>query len=164
MNELRDILWALIIPGHIVKLSRLIKECYLVDWKCAFDFQPRPFQFKWFYGPCGPTSKHVEDCVRHNLDLFALLEDGSPDDIVTVSVSRRDVNYSPDITNNVADAIAHVQRVAVHKDWESFMLLVSSTYPVMQSSLLDNMDLDKFAREYNEVLGRKVAEQTEFNI
>ena len=49
-------------------------------------------------------------------------------------------------------AVDLVNNVATPKNWEALSLLVSSTYPIMQSSMLDEIDIERFATEYQELL------------
>ena len=74
MNELKDIVWSVLAPDRGMRLPRLIKEVYLVDWKCAFNYPPRPCDFKWVYGPCGPTSEKIVECIENNPEMFRVDE------------------------------------------------------------------------------------------
>ena len=162
MNELKDIIWLLLQPINGVRLPRLIKEIYLVDWKCAFAYPPRPCTFKWVYGPCGPTSDAIEKCVRLNGDLFRIEKSQSQSGIDLFTVCRQDIEYTPTLTSGVVSAVNLVLRVAAQKTWEELTLLISSTYPIMQSSILDVIDIERYAKEYREILGRRRLVQDEF--
>ena len=161
MNDLKDIIWALLQPVNGVRLPRLIKEIYLVDWKCAFEYPPRPCTFKWIYGPCGPTSEKIEECVRQNSDMFRIEEVQTQSGVGMFTVYRQNMEYVPKLTDGVASAIDLVIRVAAQKSWEELTLLISSTYPIMQSSMLDTIDIERYAKEYREILGRRRVIQDE---
>ena len=152
MNALKDIVWSVLTSGRGMKLPRLIKEVYLVDWKCAFNYPPRPCAFRWFYGPCGPTSGKIAECVESNPSMFRVEETQNPSGLWVKTVYRNDLDYKPELTQEVQKAVDLVNKVATSKDWESLSLLVSSTYPILQSSMLDEIDMEKFAREYQELL------------
>ena len=72
MNALKDIIWAIL--EHKMKLPRLIKAVYLVDWKCAISGSLRPCGLNWVYGPCGPTDKQIFACVKSAPELFSVEE------------------------------------------------------------------------------------------
>ena len=152
MNQLRDMIWALLPPQQGVRLPRLIKEIYLVDWKCAFSSPPRPCGFQWIYGPCGPTSMIIEECIKQNHPLFRIEETRNQSGVWIATVYRCNVDYSLSLSPNVLTAINLVLEVVQHKSWEELTLLVSSTYPIMQSSMLDNIDMERFAKEYQEIV------------
>ena len=152
MNDLHDIIWALLDSRKGVKLPRLIKEVYLVDWKCAFAYPPRPCKFAWVYGPCGPTSNEILKCIQQHSNLFRIEERQNSAGIQVQTIFKREVEHSASLSMGVPLAIDLVLRVAAPKDWEALSLLVSSTYPIMRSSMLDELELERFAEEYREVL------------
>ena len=152
MNELHNIIWSLLDQEKGVKLSRLIKEVYLVDWKCAFAYPPRPCTFVWSYGPCGPTSKKIIECIQEHPDLFRIEETCNSDGVQIVTIFKMAVEYKVSLSKEVQSAVELVLKVARPKDLEALSLLVSSTYPIMRSAILDELDIEKFAIEYREVL------------
>lgn len=152
MNELHDIIWALIIPEKGIKLARLIKEVYLVDWKCAFNYPPRPCSFSWTYGPCGPTSRKVRECIERHPELFKTEETQNSLGISIVTIYKLNVDHAPSLSPGVKSAVDLVTKTSTPKDWESLSRLVSSTYPIMQSSMFDELNMEKFAKEYQEIL------------
>lgn len=156
MNELHDIIWSLLVSEDGVKLPKLIKEVYLVDWKCAFAYPPRPCNFIWTYGPCGPTSNEIIDCIRHHSDLFIVKEKNYCGGAQELIIYRANVEHEVSLSSEVQSAISLVLNVAASKDSASFSLLVSSTYPLMRSSMLDELDIEKFAHEYREVLKNRI--------
>lgn len=152
MDELHDIIWNLLDSREGVKLPRLVKEVYLVDWKCAFAYPPRPCKFTWIYGPCGPTSAEILKCIQQHSDLFRIDVHQNSVGIQVLTIYKREVEYLASLSMGVVSAINLVLRVATPKDWEALSLLVSSTYPIMRSSMLDELDMERFAEEYREVL------------
>lgn len=161
MNELKDIIWALLTQERGMRLPRLIKEVYLVDWKCAFNYPPRPCNFKWVYGPCGPTSEKIIGCVQQNADLFRIEETTNKMGLLVKTIYRQDVEHVPVLSQDVMKAIELVNNVATPKTWEALSLLVSSTYPIMQSSMLSDIDIERFAKEYQEMLKYRLAASAE---
>ena len=155
MNALKDIIWAIL--EHKMKLPRLIKAVYLVDWKCAISGSSRPCGLNWVYGPCGPTDEQIFTCVKSVPELFSVEENevksGDSTCIIT-TITRTTIEYAPVLSDDVTRAINHVLKVAMPKKWEDLSILVSSTYPIMKSSMFDNLDIDRFSKEYRDVLRR----------
>ena len=155
MNALKDIIWAIL--ERKMKLPRLIKAVYLVDWKCAISGSSRPCGLNWVYGPCGPTDKQIFACVKSTPELFSVEENevksGDSACIIT-TIARAPIEYAPVLSDDVKCSINHVLKVAMPKKWEELSILVSSTYPIMKSSMFDSLDIDRLSEEYRDVLHR----------
>lgn len=128
--------------------SRLTKMVYLTDWKFAIEFE-RQFTNKiWHFNHYGPyiddfvnLAKDDEDIVVTNTTNFY----GGHKQLFEL---RSDFNDSINLSSELKEVVDFVIKATQDKNYEEFIKLVYSTYPVISSSKYSNLDLVAKAREY----------------
>jgi hypothetical protein len=74
---------------------------------------------------------------------------GAPKDMVKLTHY-----YSPQLDAFEKRTLNHVIRTTSGKDWDEFIRLVYSTYPVMTQPRYTYLDLPRLARQYRKVVSR----------
>ncbi|OBU20670.1 Panacea domain-containing protein [Photobacterium aquimaris] len=147
MNVIKYILQAYPYKDEL-SASRLTKMLYLTDWKAALEHDRQLTNTIWHFHHYGP---YVDDFVRMAKD--------DPDITVinttTVFGGNKQLfqlsNNASDkftITPQLKEIVDFVINATKDKNYEDFIKLVYSTYPVLSSSKYSDLDLVKKAREY----------------
>ncbi|EPH6097746.1 Panacea domain-containing protein [Vibrio cholerae] len=131
--------------------SRLTKMLYLADWKSAIEESKQLTDAKWHFNHYGP---YVDDFIK-------IAKDDS--DIKVYSTQtifgggkqqvelRSDFNRDIELEKNEKKILDFVIESTKSKNYEDFIKLVYSTYPVVSSSKYNDLDLVKMAQEYREI-------------
>lgn len=131
--------------------SRLTKMLYLADWKSAIDESKQLTDAEWHFNHYGP---YVDDFIK-------VAKDDS--DIKVYSTRtvfgghkqqvelRNDFNRDIELEKNEKKVLDFVIDSTKSKNYEDFIKLVYSTYPVVSSSKYNDLDLVKMAKEYREI-------------
>ncbi|HFQ5226014.1 TPA: Panacea domain-containing protein [Vibrio vulnificus] len=132
--------------------SRLTKMLYLADWKSALQFDRQFTDKVWHFNHYGP---YIDDFVKMAY---------SDDDIEVTNTTnyyggqkqlftlRKSFDQPIELTPELKETLDFVISVTKDKNYEDFIKLVYSTYPVISSSKYSNLDLVQKAREYKEHL------------
>lgn len=131
--------------------SRLTKMLYLADWKSAIEHSKQLTDAQWHFNHYGP---YVDDFIKIAKD---------DDDICVVSTRtkfgghKQEVQLSSNFDGTVeleeADRkiLDFVISSTKNKNYEDFIKLVYSTYPVVSSSKYSDLDLIGMAKEYKSI-------------
>lgn len=153
MDTVRDIAYALVVRmsnRKVISLNRLVKLIYLVDWSATLNHAYKIPNLNWRNDICGPNDPIIVATLEKEKTILRVGNRYDDSEIVDVSVRVDD--YEPKLSPEVDLAIQHIQRIASNLPWEKLSLLVSSTYPVLISSIGDMIDLPKLAEEYKGVV------------
>lgn len=132
--------------------SRLTKMLYLADWKSAIEHSKQLTDAQWHFNHYGP---YVDDFIKIAKD---------DDDIRIVNTRtmfgghKQEVSLSDDF-----DGVVELETVekaildfviasTKSKNYEDFIKLVYSTYPVVSSSRYSDLDLVSMANEYKSIV------------
>jgi len=151
MAKLKDIM-VYIIKKYPFKMdlsnAKLTKMIYLADWKHAISYGGQISGIKWYFDNFGPFVWDIKNEALNDLELFTVKEIlntyGSP----KVIIGMKQIQYLPEITNEEAKSIDHVIETAKKLNWDQFIRLVYSTYPIISSEKYSYLDLSKKAKEY----------------
>lgn len=128
--------------------SRLTKMLYLTDWKAALEYDSQLTNTVWHFHHYGP---YVDDFVK-------MAKDDSEIRVTTTTTmfggNKQLFELSHEVTEPVVlsaqlkEIVDFVINATKDKNYEEFIKLVYSTYPVLSSSKYSNLDLVQKAREY----------------
>ena len=151
MAKLKDIM-VYIIEKYPLKSdlsnAKLTKMIYLADWKHAITCGNQISEIKWYFDNYGPFVWDIKDEALNESEIFIVKEVlnayGSP----KVIIGMKQIQYHPEITKEEASSIDHVIESAKKLNWDQFIRLIYSTYPIISSEKYTYLDLSKKAKEY----------------
>lgn len=131
--------------------SRLTKMLYLADWKSAIENSSQLTNAKWHFHHYGPyvddflkIAKEDNDIeVRNTSTIFG----GKKQQLELAKSFKGNV----DLSENQKMILDFVIDATKDKNYEEFIKLVYSTYPVVSSSRYSDFDLVNMASEYKEI-------------
>ncbi|KAA1205792.1 MULTISPECIES: Panacea domain-containing protein [Vibrio] len=128
--------------------SRLTKMLYLTDWKAALEYGSQLTDTKWHFNHYGP---YVDDFVKMAKDD----DDIKVTNTTTMFGGNKQLfelssNYKScvNLSSQLKEIVDFVINATKDKNYEEFIRLVYSTYPVISSSKYSDLDLVSKAREY----------------
>ena len=134
---------------HELSKSRLAKLIYLADWKSAIERGEQITNTDWFYNYYGPYVDEVAEeagndpafQVRGTHNLY-----GDPKEIIELVRPREYPSLTED-DKRILDAVIASTK---GKNWNEFIRLVYSTYPMITQDRFSKLDLVELARRYAE--------------
>jgi len=131
--------------------ARVTKMVYLADWRSAITRGKQMTEVPWVFHHYGPFVYDILDTAKED-PAFEVVPThnmyGAPKDLLKVA---HDATYlsvgedEKDILNFVIDSSAD-------KNWDEFIRLVYSTYPILAGERHSKLDLVELANEYREVI------------
>jgi hypothetical protein len=153
MAELRDVVEYICDKyPHKSELSkaRLTKIIYLADWKAALDRQNQLTDISWQFNHFGP---YVDDVIKTARDYpeFDVEQRinayGNLKELIRLTMGR---GY-PSLTQGDKYILDFVMALTRPKNWDEFLNLVYSTYPIASQPRYSTLDLPALATEYRKV-------------
>ena len=141
---------------HKSELSafRITKIIYLMDWKSSIDFGRQITDAQWHFNHYGPyvddfvqQAKKDKDIVCENTSTFF----GGKKQLFKLASSFSGVIEITDEQKKIADFVIDATK---EKNYEDFIQLVYSTYPVMSSSRYSDLNLVGLAQEYKKLINK----------
>lgn len=132
--------------------SRLTKMIYLMDWKSSIDYGRQITNAQWHFDHYGP---YVDDFVRmakENKDISVENTSnyyGRKKQLFKLS-EKFEGNF--ELTKEQKEIADFVINVTKQKNYEDFIQLVYSTYPVISNDRYSDLDLVDSAEKYKEIL------------
>jgi len=120
---------------------------YLADWKSAIDEIKQITNIKWKFNHFGP---YVDDVIIGAIfsDVFEVERTvnirGNSKEIIAL----RDPNFVPKLSEVEKKILDHVIEATKNLNWNEFIKLVYSTFPVMTGVRGGNLDLLRAAQRY----------------
>lgn len=135
---------------HKEELSkgRSTKLVYLCDWRHVLQTGEQATPISWRFDNYGPFVWDVYDAAKEYDKLFRI------DEVENMYGSKKTLivplnsDYQSNITQSQRDAADHVISQTKNLNWDDFIKLVYSTYPVVSSEKYSSLDLPKLATEY----------------
>lgn len=128
--------------------SRLTKMLYLTDWKAALEYDSQLTNTVWHFNHYGPYVDDFVKMAKDDADINVIntttMFGGHKQLFELSSEFKGGVTLTPQLTE-IVDFVINATK---DKNYEEFIKLVYSTYPVISSSKYSNLDLVKKAREY----------------
>jgi len=154
MGSLRDVV-AYICRNypHKDELSnaRVTKMVYLADWKSAIERGEQITGLTWRFDQYGPFVYKVLDTAKED-SAFEIIPTrnmyGSQKDLLKVD---NDVDY-PTLSAEEMRILDFVMEGSAPLNWNEFIKLVYSTYPIVSQERYSKLDLVRLAQEYEEVV------------
>lgn len=128
--------------------ARVTKMVYLADWKSAMDQGKQITGIEWFFHQYGPYVSDVVEAaykspyltVESTANVF-----GYPKDLIKITKQTESYDSLSDKDKEILD---YVINKTEDLNWDEFMRLVYSTYPIAQEKRYRYLNLVKFAEEY----------------
>lgn len=138
-----------------LSVSRLTKILYLADWKSALENNKQITDAKWYFNHYGP---YVDDFVElatqdENIELIntSTILGGRKKLLQLKHSNEKKLAIDPDEKK----LIDYVINATKSKNYEDFIKLVYSTYPVLTSGRYSELDLINSAGKYKKILAEK---------
>ncbi len=131
--------------------SRLTKMLYLADWKSAIEEAKQLTDAQWHFNHYGPYVDNFINIAKDDDDIEVVstqtMFGGHKQQIVLSSNFKGNI----DVDESEKKILDFVIASTKSKNYEDFIKLVYSTYPVVSSSRYSDLDLTKMAKEYTEI-------------
>ncbi|WP_148610463.1 Panacea domain-containing protein [Aeromonas sobria] len=128
--------------------SRLTKMIYLTDWKCALEYEKQFTNKVWHFNHYGPYIDDFVNLAKNDNDIKIINTHniyGGHKQLFELKMEFNETIVLPPPLKNIVDFVISATK---DKNYEEFIKLVYSTYPVISSSQYTNLDLVSKAREY----------------
>jgi hypothetical protein len=129
--------------------ARLTKLIYLTDWHQAINYHTQITTIKWYFDNYGPF---VQDIYKKTLEFNDLFDIKTLTNIYGTDKKifiLKNQSYQPTLTDDESKSINHIINVTQNLNWNDFIRLVYSTYPIVSSERYNYLDLVKKAKEYS---------------
>jgi predicted metallo-beta-lactamase superfamily hydrolase len=134
--------------------SRLTKMIYLMDWKSSIDCGKQITNAQWHFDHYGPyvddfvkLAKEDKDVSVENASTFY----GGKKQLFKLSEKfKGNIEITPE-QKKIADFVIEATK---RKNYEDFIQLVYSTYPIISSNRYSDLDLVSMAEKYKEILAK----------
>ena len=150
MADLKDILYYLVSKypheSHLSK-ARLTKMVYLADWRHSIKKGGQITDIEWVYNDHGPFVWDVINAAKENEDLFEIKNTTNYFGKRKTKVEENNQVYIPNLEDGEKEAIDHVIEETGKMNWDEFMKLVYSTYPIVSKDQNSKLDLSDLAKE-----------------
>lgn len=151
MAALKDIIaYILKVYPHKFELSnaRVTKMIYLADWRHAITSSCQVSPISWYFNNYGPFVWDVKDTALANPELFDVQETTNAYGDSKILLSLKDDDYILQLSEEERKSIDHVIEKTKALNWNSFIRLVYSTYPIASSERYTHLNLEEKASEY----------------
>lgn len=160
MNSLVDILAYLLKdyphPGDLSN-ARVTKLVYLADWKHVVDRNERLTTIPWIFNNFGPFVWNIKDTAVLNSRLFDVNTEqnlyGSRK--TSLSLTPAGESYATSLSDSAVEVLDHVLKTTAPLNFDVFIRLVYSTYPVVTTDRYEPLHLEAKAAEYRQVMSRR---------
>jgi len=127
--------------------ARVTKMIYLADWRSAITRGEQLTDLEWEFSHYGPYVKDVKQ-VAETDSAFEVVPTknlyGGQKDLIQVA---DDITY-PSVTEDEKELLDYVISSSASKNWDDFVKLVYSTYPIVTQDRFSSLDLVELAKEY----------------
>lgn len=126
--------------------ARLTKMMYLADWRCSLNKGHQLSNIHWKFNHYGPYVPDVVDAAKGDPE-FKVIETTTP-----YGNAKEVVSYTgaqePELDDDERSSLDFVIDKTKALNWDGFIRLVYSTYPVVVSDRHDDLDLGALAQRY----------------
>lgn len=128
--------------------SRLTKMIYLTDWKCALEYEQQFTNKVWHFNHYGPYIDDFVNLARGDDDIKITNTSNIYGGHKQLFELKGEFNEPILLSPKLKDLVDFVIMATKDKNYEEFIKLVYSTYPVISSNKYSNLDLVNKAIEY----------------
>lgn len=132
--------------------SRLTKMIYLMDWKSSIDYGRQITNAQWHFDHYGPYVDDFVKMAKEDKDISVENTSnyyGGKKQLFKIS-DKFEGNF--DLTKEQKEIADFVINATKQKNYEDFIQLVYSTYPVISNDRYSDLDLVGSAEKYKEIL------------
>lgn len=151
MASLIDII-AFILSEYPVKSdlsnARVTKMVYLADWHQSINNNSQISPIRWYFDNYGPFVRDVLEAAKREPNLFVLQDTVNLFGRRKTLISMPKKNYTPNLSEAEKASLIHVINTTSKLNWNDFIKLVYSTYPIMSSNRYSYLDLSAKAADY----------------
>ena len=136
---------------HELSNARVTKMVYLADWRSAITRGKQLTDTQWVFNHYGPFVYDVLDAAEKDPELKVVSTHnlyGTPKDLLQVA---NDVSYLS-LEKEEQEILDFVIESSAQENWDGFIRLVYSTYPIVARERYSKLDLVELAKEYQEVV------------
>ncbi|MGO9482409.1 MAG: Panacea domain-containing protein [Candidatus Kryptoniota bacterium] len=148
MSKLVDVLVYLLKNyPHKSELSnaRLTKLVYLADWKFALKNKKQITGIQWEFNNFGPFVWDIYNCAKDNPSIFEIENTQNSFGHKKTLIKLSNENYPINIPIDEKNMLDFVINSTKQYDWNRFIQLVYSTFPILSSDRGDMLDLIELA-------------------
>ncbi len=154
MDKLKDLI-AYIAQNYPIKEelsnARLTKIVYLSDWHQALNHQRQITNIDWYFDNYGP---YVPDVIRKAQEFPNLFECESTNNMYGKSktlVRIKDSSFLVELSKEETKSADHIIEITKSLNWNDFIQLIYSTYPITSSTRYSALNLIEKASEYKNI-------------
>jgi hypothetical protein len=125
--------------------ARLTKLIFLADWKFALKYKKQITDIQWKFDNYGPFVWDVSNTANNNPKIFKVDEIKNSYGNKKILIRLSDENYPIDLTNEEKNILDFVITSTKTLNWERFIQLVYSTFPILVSQKGTQLDLINLA-------------------
>jgi hypothetical protein len=150
MRELKEILIYILnnYPDkNEMSNARLTKLVYLSDWYHAIHNQSQISSINWYFDNYGPFVWDIFKVVESDEDFNVKLTSnyyGTEKKLISLNKSR-----SANLDSSESKSIDTIIEATKNLNWDRFIKLVYSTYPILTSDKYSSLNLVQDAFEFN---------------
>lgn len=151
MDKLKDILVYLLREypySEELSKARVTKMVYLADWKSVLDHGNALTSIEWYFDNYGPYVSDVYELVAGDESTFAIENTnnlyGEPKTIFRL----KNVDCETNLEEQDTKILKHVIATTKDLNWNQFIKLIYSTYPILSSDKYNIINLKEKAEEY----------------
>jgi hypothetical protein len=127
--------------------ARLTKMIYLADWRSSLNSETQISDINWFYDHYGPYVNDVINLIQSDSDMNVKHDSTIFGETKTV-ISLKNLNIEPDLSKESQDTINYVIEKTEKMQWNQFIKLVYSTYPIIATRKYHKLDLVQLAKDF----------------
>lgn len=128
--------------------GRVTKLVYLSDWRHALTEGCQITPIRWKFDNFGPFVWDVYETAVKYEDLFVIRETTNMFGTDKTLILASDEDHPPNLKKSEKAAARHVIKTTSQMNWDDFIGLVYSTYPVLASERYTYLDLVALSKEY----------------
>jgi hypothetical protein len=128
--------------------ARVTKMVYLADWRHCIQMQTQLSPIRWVFDNYGPFSWDIKSTAENNPDLFDMEVTHNAFGSEKLLLSMKNQEFLPRLERSEVDALNHVITHTRDLDWQNFIRLVYSTYPILKCPRYAELDLPALATQY----------------
>lgn len=131
--------------------ARVAKMVYLADWKSAIDRDNTMTNIEWLFDNYGPFSYDVYNSVKDDPGFDISYTTNMYGEHKKLIEAKDDVAY-PTLNEQETKILDDIIEMTGPLNWQQFIKLIYSTYPILTQDRYSRLDLVPLAHEYKESL------------
>lgn len=132
------------VPIRVADLTKLV---YMADWKSAIDYDQQITSIEWASGCNGPNMAVILKTIEDDPN-FAVISSKDPGGIPVHSVRLDNEPDFGELTKEDRKTLDHVIKIKNDVEWDIFVRLVYSTYPMATQPRNTRLNLVELANIY----------------